>query len=485
MVSHFEPTGKENKDINLSQNQAVIYISPIADARYKAAVLHTDQNVHWSKYQIKETDMRVKTASFTSPQKIDLTTGQYGVIFSSPHHENFAGLILNEEYDKKTGLYTYSCQDWSRKYLSKITFIANGQKLGHVLRFLITNGGVSLTSPSNAQIEANKTILSGMRGLDKYKESDWKWYTSINPMSTSLHILVKNKRIIDIIRDLVFSQARNIDVYFNQNGIIQIEPYNRHDFESNVLELDYRQISDVKFKFDTTNIVTGANVVNSDERGDAGLFYGNDLLRTFFGDTFVTVENIIEKKDDSSSGGTKSTSSSNTSNPYGNKARKIWINSDNGSCSFKNSVADILRSKGWEVHNGGCCSNCHYSDYFNVSSDYQVYATLYNGFCAGTIREAYSDKIQNVLKNKGVVLVVMWDTSDWTNPQGMKPYRYGDFTGYNAGRAWDDNFSSSDPSINNVAGWLKSKNAKYCASPTADGIVEQFLAGGYFAYAGK
>lgn len=175
----------------------------------------------------------------------------------------------------------------------------------------------------------------------------------------------------------------------------------------------------------------------------------------------------------------------NHNNPYGKKAKKVWINADMGSDDMKKAVADLLRKQGWTVYVGQTYSNAHYTDYFKVTSDYQVYITLYNGFCAGTIREAYSSSIQNTLKQKGVVLVVMWDTRDWTNPQGMKPYRYGDFTGYDAARAWDDNFSTSDPSINNVASWLKSKNALYCANPTASGLVSQFLAGGYFAFSGK
>ncbi|WP_407424669.1 hypothetical protein, partial [Methanobrevibacter sp.] len=170
---------------------------------------------------------------------------------------------------------------------------------------------------------------------------------------------------------------------------------------------------------------------------------------------------------------------------YTGKARKVWINADNGSDAMKNAVANLLRKKGWTVHVGETGSNAHYTDYFKVTSDYQYYITLYNGFCAGTVREAYSSSIQNTLKSKGVQLVIMWDTQDWTNPQGMKPYRYGDFTGYNAARAWDDNFSVNDPSINNVAAWLKSNNAFYCASPTADGLVAQFLAGGYFEYSSK
>ena len=77
----------------------------------------------------------------------------------------------------------------------------------------------------------------------------------------------------------------------------------------------------------------------------------------------------------------------------------------------------------------------------------------------------------------------MWDTRTWN--EKMRPYRDGDFSGYNAKRAWDDNFSSTDPSINNVSDWLKKNDAKYCCGPTAEQIVEQFLAGGYFKWANK
>ena len=166
------------------------------------------------------------------------------------------------------------------------------------------------------------------------------------------------------------------------------------------------------------------------------------------------------------------------------KSKTVWINADSGSDEMKNAVANLLRQKGWTVYVGETYSNAHYTDYFKVTSDYKYYITMYNGFCAGTVREAYSDSIQNTLKSKGVQLVIMWDTTYWTNPQGMQPYRYGDFTGYNAARAWDDNFSVGDPSINNVGAWLKSKNAFYCAYPTAEGLVQQFLSGGYFAYSG-
>ena len=168
-------------------------------------------------------------------------------------------------------------------------------------------------------------------------------------------------------------------------------------------------------------------------------------------------------------------------NPYGNKAKKAWINCDGGSDEMKKAVAKLLEDNGWTVYVSGTGPSYHYDDYFKVTSEYQVYITLYNGFCAGTMREAYSTKIQNVLKNKGVQLIPMWDTSDWTNPQGMAPYKYGDFSGYTAHKAWDDDFSKGDPTIPDVGVFFKQNNAKYCASPTAEGLVAQFLSGGYFA----
>lgn len=196
----------------------------------------------------------------------------------------------------------------------------------------------------------------------------------------------------------------------------------------------------------------------------------NDVDVTFEGDNYysaVTEHRNIKLVD--------------TGNPYGKKAKKVWINSDMGSDDMKNEVARLLRQNGWTVYVGATDSNAHYTDYFKVTSDYQAYITLYNGFCAGTVREAYSSSIQNTLKQKGVTLVIMWDTRDWTNPEGMAPYRYGDFTGYTAKKAWDDNFSVGDPRIDDVDAYLRSNNAKYCAYPSAEGLVAQFLAGGYLA----
>lgn len=478
----FVETEEILNNTNLSKSQTVLFITRSTDARNQYVDWKNYNETKFSKHQIKETDMRTKTASFTSPQYIDLTTGQYCVLISSPSFENFSGIILSSEYDEKTGLYTYQCQDWSRKHMTKTNTQTVDCPIHSIVRLALTNGYVGF-NPTQETLEKWGAHLSGLRPRSDYNQVDWGSLVNYNPMSQTQSMIIRGKPWMEVLRDVVYGTGAYIDIYFNDNGIIQVEPYHKLDFENTGVHIDHREVSEVKMKFDATNVITGAQVRNTNNLGDIGTKYFNDLLETFFGTMRTTVDNIIENKTNSGTGGSSGTVTASNGNPYGTKAKKIWINSDNGSGGMKNSIATILRQKGWDVHVGGTCSNCHYSDYFNVTSDYQVYATLYNGFCAGTVREAYSDYIQNTLKKKGVVLVIMWDSSDWTS--GMKPYRYGDFSGYNAGRAWDDNFSSSDPSINNVAGWLKSKGAIYCANPTAEGIVDQFLKGGYFKSVGQ
>lgn len=163
-------------------------------------------------------------------------------------------------------------------------------------------------------------------------------------------------------------------------------------------------------------------------------------------------------------------------NPYGLKGKKVWIDADGGSNEIKWELANALKKLGWEVHVGDTYPNAHYEDYYNAHPGY-VLITIYNGFCAGTIQELASNSVQSLLKTKNVVCVPVWHTAEWNG--GMKAYKYGDFSGYSAAKAWDDDFSTTNPSITNVEKFLKTNNIKYCASPTCDLIIKQFLNGGY------
>ena len=89
------------------------------------------------------------------------------------------------------------------------------------------------------------------------------------------------------------------------------------------------------------------------------------------------------------------------------------------------------------------------------------------------------------MKSKNAVCVPVFNTVEWTDPNRMARYRYGNFSGYSAYRPWDDGFSTGEPSISDVDQYLYSNNIKYCAYPTLDGILYQFLQGGYFASVGR
>ncbi len=449
----------------------------------------TTQQIMYTKYNIKETDFRVKTATFTSPEFFDLTTGAFDVLISSKWHENFAGRILDVEYDEETGLYTYQCQDWSRTYIDKMETIVTNTDLYSLLRVLITRANVGV-HPTKAQLKAYKRVLSGLRPLELYDQSlyEGNMYKG-NPFKQKTSLIARDKTIIEIIRSLVYNSCGYFDVWFSEGGVLQIEPISRKDWENTGLVLSDNEYYGRKFKFSTTNAITGVVVNGSDMTTGKGYSSSNLLgidLSVFFGRNPTSVSDP-NKNNTNAVSNNKSSNTSSTNkngNPFNNKAKKVWINADNGSNSMKNTLISKLKSDGWTVHDGGTGSNNHYSGYFDVSSDYSVYITLYNGFCAGTIQEAYSSRIQNELKRKGVQLVPIWDSSGWTNPNGMKPYRYGDFSGYRASRAWDDNFSSSDPTISNVGDFMKKNKATYCVGPSASEIMQQFKAGGYFKYKG-
>ena len=344
-------------------------------------------------------------------------------------------------------------------------------------------------NPTKADLKKFKKVLSGLRPIELYDQSlyegnMWKG----NPFKQKDNVIIRDKTFMETIRGIVYNRLGFFDIWFNESGVLQIEPISKKDWENTGLVLTDKDFYNRKFKFSTTNAIT--KVLISGEGFSFGSKYETkDLLgldlSIFFGSYSTNVSDPTKNI-------TKSVKSNNTSNnntnkngnPYNNKAKKVWINADNGSNDMKNSLINALKNNGWTVHDGGTGSNTHYTGYFDVSSDYSVYITLYNGFCAGTIQEAYSSRIQNELKGKGVQLVPIWDSSGWTNPNGMKPYRYGDFSGYRASRAWDDNFSSSDPTISNVGDFMKKNKATYCVSPSCDEIMQQFLAGGYFKYKG-
>lgn len=475
---------------NLVQNKSHIKISRINDPK---KLVYLDwknyDDIHWKEYEIKETDMRQKTATFTSPNYFDLTTGVYAVLITSPYHANFGGVILSVEYDEDTGLYDYKCQDFSRFYQTKVFLQTKKVKLYHILQHLISQGVISVAKkPKKSELKKIKNTLSGLRPASYYDQKLAGSTISFNPMTQKVSIRAKDKSYIELIRDLVFGTGAYIDVYFDIHGVLQVVPYHKNDLFKSGLHLTTQEIANRKFSFDTTNIITGVNILDDGDKSKR--YTAKDLtnvnLSAFFGNLYSFIDNTSSTTSTSKKKTTskkQSTTVTNKDNPYGNKAKKIWIGADGGSGGFTQEICRLLEKAGWYVHYSGEGANVHYNDYFNVTSDYQILAIVDNGVCCTTIKEAYeSSDCAPELKRKGVIPMFMFDSRDWTNPKVRGPNRYGNFKGTVVHTAYDD--PSGYCSVMHVDEFFRKHKAVYCASPTAKGMVDMFLKGGYYASKG-
>lgn len=400
---------------NLGFNEAHIYVTRPKNPRksYVTWKEGTYGEWHWSKYQIKETDMRTKTATFSSPNYIDPTTGLYCVLISSPMHEDFGGVILSVEYDKNSGVYDYQCQDYSRFYQSQFELITNAKTTIHrVLQCLVSRGGVSAFGKvSKKQLNEYKDELSGLRPAYQYDQKYWRYKTKMvnkinkmssekqkqytfNPMTDKPLMIIRNKSFIEAIRDIVYGSGAYIDVYFNKYGVLKIEPYFITDLFQTGLHLTTPEVASAKYKFDTTNIITGVTITG--DKLDVGSYKTSKQLvnldlSAFFGTLVTSVKGDTDNNTDkkgSNKDSKKSTSTNKTDNPYGTKNKTVYISSDNihgksKDKQYMNDIAKILKKNGWKTKIVGVGPNTHY--HINVKKG--VWFCIYGGADAGLLKE--------------------------------------------------------------------------------------------------
>lgn len=486
---------------NISSTIGHIRIERAVDARLFTNITDNWKSagkIPFTEYNIKESDYRIKTATFTSPVFFDLTMGRYFVLIQSKYHENFSGIILDVDFDEKTGLYTYQCQDWSRNLISKFEFKGKPD-VYLLLRYLITGGYVPYgTSYKKMKDGGWTSVISGLKAKDKYNQSYYAGnkYKG-NPFDQKRQLIIRDKSFIEVIRDLVFNSLGYFDVWFNDKGVLQITPLSKTDWENTGLHLTSDNYSNRKFKFSTTNAITGV-VVNGSDLKMGTVQKSKDLLdldlRTFFGNVTTSISDPNNKNTtkavtntSSKSTTTKTTTSttSNNGNPFNNKAKKIIVSADKGgNPNFKDGIVKLLKKDGWTVKDLGIGSDQHSASYRMLSSKYAVNLTIYNGMCAGTIKETYDGWLKGKHEKYGVAHVEMWDTSHWTakkgknNKKGDWYHRNGDMSDYYLATAHDWN-RGGNPVIKSVSAYFKKYKVLYCCGTTPANAYKQFKAGGY------
>lgn len=480
-----------NTDINHVNNASYIFIARKANAKGLITGWEYPLQVNWSKYQIKETDMRQKTMTFTSPQYFDLTDGQYSILLVSALHENFGGIILSVDYDEGTGLYDYKCQDYSRLYQKHIDLVNKPASNHQLLMRLITHNGIKSTGKIDkyALAEYSKN-LAGLRPAKDYDNSIWNNYVKGNPMNATAQRIFRGKSMVEVMRSVCFGEIGFVDVYFDEYGYVNVEPFNHTEWENRGLHLSTSEVINRKFGFDTTNIITRV-IVNGSGFEDGYVLDSTDLLgldlAAFFGSLSTSISSNKSSETTNTTKTSKTSKKSSTNdkktkyaNNMGTKKKQVWLSADGGTPrSVLNGIAKKLQKYGWTTHvNNNIGPGAHSRDIYKVKNG--VYSPIYNGICAMTIKELWDGGAYKNAVNRGGVLAPIWWTQNWTNPHGNKPYRYGMENLKRLEKAWDDP-SSYCPVLYNVGKNMTKRNIRYCCAPTVNEIVAQFLAGGCVA----
>ena len=463
-------------------------------------------NIHYSKYSIKETDLRIKTATFSSPDYIDLSTGMYAILISSKYHENFSGIVLDVDYDPSTGLYNYQCQDWSRLFMKKVESNHTGEQtiynllisnITHAMIAKLRNLNIKNSKKKKKRYTYTKSekshftkVLSGLRPLWKYNQSIYKGNNyKGNPFNKKPKMIMRGKTEIEIIRNLVFSQLGYFDVWFNDRGILQIEPLAKKDWESTGLHLTTQQMASQKYKFSTTNAITQVLVQGSGTKAGTSFssssLIGKLDLTLFFGWQGASISDPTQKDKNTSNATKKATTTTanvNSDNPYGTKNKEVWVNMDDvggesQDLNYLNKVCELLKQNGWKVHNMGRGPNIHTSESQFKQCHDGIWWTIDGGMDPGTIRHLGYDNwcAGAIMRNGGrCVFGCMLD-----NPKTYWVEK-GCGNWYDLHEAWDDGYSAGDTYLKYPAGYMAWSGLPFMTAKNhdADGMVAQFLKGG-------
>lgn len=435
-------------------------------------------DLKFTNYEIIETDPRIKTARFTTNYYMDLTRGHHWALITSPYHENFGGKIIDIDYDKSTGLYTYQCQDGRRQYLSKSRTRINGScTIYDVLEVLLVRaqylGKSNLSVPLPDDIrKAYPNTLSGLHPIQDYEIKPSPGIKATNSLAQPCPEILTFDSQIDQIMNLSHYGQTPVDVNFTPDGVCHLDPVDLDYWLKSGIKLTHSDLVHYKYGFDITNVLTGIRVKDNNNT----TYYGDwEELRFYFGTQTGLVDPVTTKSGDSSSSSSSSSSSGNgvvvnsstglRDNSGANiaKNRPIVINIDNinGYSADKRTMEDCataLRNAGYsDVRVSGVGPGYHTSDITSGRvPNNGVSFCIYGGYCAGTFWDMCQPYIQNHVKNRGIQIV--FGFTNMPNYRRSQTKHLDKLTWLP--RAWDDNFSGLS-GLSNPGQYITSRGIHY------------------------
>lgn len=358
--------------------------SPEAVEELGGVVFWDDINAKWHKdvpftsYEIIETDPRVKTAKFTTSEYFDLTDGQIWVNISCPYHENFGGRILNIDFNKDTGLYTYQCQDGRRNYMSKNRMTNKNTRVYDLLREFLAlplNTFDGTIEGLDNLGERGSKLLSGLRPIEAYDIQNGvmkqNWYDQQAERQLSYDSAME--------KIMAYSHVDGcpVDVYFTPEGICQLEPLHVDTWLKTGFKITHSDLTSYKYGFDTTNILTGVSFQTTDDtpiiNPDTNQTINEELqkLGFYFGGNIGMIQPVTETVTTETTTTTTSTSGG-TGTGVNNKGKTVVVACDINSeldGEVLGTTCATLEAAGYSVINLGIGPGQFSAyDYYGASS---------------------------------------------------------------------------------------------------------------------
>ena len=317
---------------------------------FKPSEWTVPKEIPFSEFVITETDLRVKTATFSSPYHIDLTNGRACIWIQRKYGENFGGVILSCEYDGTTGMYNYSCQDWNRLLTNKVYVILAGDtKVYDIIKKLLIKCNIStdglksidsydyiieevpldddpnetLGSSTGGNFQANSN--TGNNTNNSNSSSDNK-KSSKSKKKTSSELSAKQRKELekaehnpfykkpsglydkitarDFILALVMKAGVSIDIHMDENGVLHFDKYEKDTYRKARWFFVDTDIYEPRLKLDITDIITQVAVKHTDPLdANATLYTSEKLLGVNLATFFGVMGTVIDNPTKASGGG--------------------------------------------------------------------------------------------------------------------------------------------------------------------------------------
>ena len=235
------------------------------------------KTIYLKEFEITEEDLRVKSASFETPTKIDTSKQMTWINVMYNGKKIYSGNILSSEYDESTGYYKYTTIGHQRWMSGKTYFVANPNKkkkeddLYKILKTFCkkivseTNIKGYVLKPKKKYQSYSNNKSTPKNQTKKKKNKKDKNVSDDDNWKLKDGLFYEDKTYYEILMSLVAKTNSAIDMYVDENNILHLDPLKVKSWRNSkgvIFTTD--KLKEYTIKQDSTNIITSVLVKTTD-----------------------------------------------------------------------------------------------------------------------------------------------------------------------------------------------------------------------------